>query len=256
MIDEHLKKAKDLLSREEDDALVYACLELRMAIECHVYNKLKHYSKRHGKKLLYKQWQPNKAIKTLCQLEPNSDLSYTLSIGTQESSGEPAKEMHQLGRHEALPKSWINKNYHKLGSYLHLQMDASNSKSAAREYLDKIVKELERVERGNLISDFAEISTINCRLCGNPVVSNTSALPDLDEVVCPNPACRATYSVENSDGKWLCNLIALFHKCSQCDAETAILKSDLAIGFCFQCDNCKSKYEIVNQQWGIKLTGS
>ena len=129
MIKSPLNNAKSLIHSGDEEKLVYACLELRLAIESHVYRKLEFHSKRHGTKLLYKNWQPNKAIKILDQIEPKANVSYRLSIAKE--TGEDVKKLDYkpLGSHHAISVSWINKTYNKLGSFLHLQ---SKSKSIAK----------------------------------------------------------------------------------------------------------------------------
>ncbi len=248
---EHLKNAKKLLSTGNDSDVIYACLELRMAIEYHVYKKLEFYSKRYGTKLLFKKWQPNKAIKILCQLEPHADRSYTLSIGEEESPGEPAKKFNLIGRHEAISSSWINKNYNTLGSFLHLQIETRKADAACREYLDTVISELERVESGTLISNIAKTVSIDCNLCGEKITCCTSALSELEEVCCPNINCNATYIPENPDGGWCFTLNAVDFCCPECKAIKPILVSELTQGLRIKCNKCKTNYVVQGNQWQI-----
>ena len=84
MVKDHLEQALKIIDSGDATRRCFAALELRLAIEKHVYEKLAHFAKRHSEKLLYEKWQPNKALKLLCQLEPHADQSYSMSMGTGE----------------------------------------------------------------------------------------------------------------------------------------------------------------------------
>jgi len=251
MIKSPLKNAKALIQSGDKEELVYACLELRLAIESHVYRKLDFHSKRHGKKLLYKQWQPNKAIKILNQIEPRANMSYQLSVANQ--IGEDLKKLDYkpLGSHHALSVSWINKTYNKLGSFLHLQPESKTTIPADRDFLEEVVIEIEKAENNNLLSNFATTVSFDCLLCKESITCCEDALPDLEEVVCPNDKCHGTY-VPNKEGEdWILKLKTLSFTCPDCKSVSELATKELAIGQRIVCVDCGSKFQIAGNEWKL-----
>jgi len=251
MFDDSIQIAKELLRKGELRSCVYACLELRFAIERHVYNKINFYTKRYGGKQLYSVWQPNKALRILCQLEPLADQSYEISYSHEKKLGVPSGNWKSLGKHEALTSKWVTKNYNKLGHYLH--RNASGDLPDLNEltaYISEVVKELERVESSSLMSSFAETISFNCSLCDQKITCCVSALPDLPEIVCSNMKCKATYFTrKNESGQWGFTLDSVSFECSECKQEKNILTGELGINTGWKCNNCGARYQIVGHTW-------
>lgn len=248
---DYLDKAIAIVESGDTGQFHYAALELRLAIEHHVYKKLAYHAKRHGEKLLYAKWQPNKAMKVLCQLEPHADQSYTLSMAPETEPGKPGKNFVQLGQHEALSTSWITKHYNKLGSYLHLQTESQSRREAPKEYLEEVIKELRRAKKSNLISSLAATVHFDCSLCETPVVCCVDALPHLGEVVCPSTSCNATFTPEQTEGGWGFNLNAVDFECPECGNEQPVLTSEIGIGTRIACSQCKEKFVVKGHTWQI-----
>jgi len=232
--------------------LIHACLELRIAIENHVYEKLKYYSKRHGTKLLYKDWQPDKALKILCQIEPRSDQSYTLSFAEEDSSGKPKAAFKKIGKHEALSAKWTRKNYNKLGSYLHLQPNKIEVPNINVKDLEPIYEELLRVSSSNLITDFAETLYFNCQLCESKITTCVDALPDINLIYCPNTKCTATYLAEYREDSWQFIINATDFVCPECNNKQLVLENELKIGALITCTQCKERYVIAKHNYGLQ----
>lgn len=248
-----LEKAKDYIDRGDPDSLVHAALELRLAIEDHVYSKLAFYSKRHPSKLLFKHWQPDRAIKVLCQLEPRADLSYVVSYAPERSGNSSNMPFKELGKHESLSYSWIRKNYNKLGSFLHLGIDESEKiKEIKKIYLEPIYKELLRVSKSSLICDFSETIYFICQLCESKIVSCVDALPNVDQVFCPNPSCNATYIPKLIDDEWMFKINATDFNCPRCGGQEPVLTNELKLGLLITCGECRCRYVISEFSWGFK----
>jgi len=234
-----------------ESQLGYAALELRLAIEKHVYEKLAYFAKRHGEKLLYEKWQPNKAIKVLCQLEPHADQSYSLSMAPETEQGKPGTNFMKLGQHEALGASWITKHYNKLGSFLHLQAKSQSQKEVPLGYLQEVVAELRRVGTSNLITSIAETIHFECSVCENKIVCCTQALPDLEEVICTSMNCNATFIPQKNEEGWGLKLNANDFECPECGKVRPVLSSELQIGARITCTNCRERYVIAGNTWQI-----
>lgn len=249
---EFLARAKTFLDVQGEENLIYACLELRLAIECHVYKKLEYYSKKHGSKLLFKEWQPDRAIKILCQFEPFSDQSYTVSFAKESGPVNSKTDFKVLGKHEALTARWIRKNYQKLGSFLHLQPETVKSKKLTKENLQPIYKELYRVLGSDLISDLSETIQGECALCESNISGCVNALPNLKTVYCPNPSCNATYSPIVKEGEWVFRIDTTDFVCPDCSNEQRVLESELKVGTRITCKACNSRFGITQVGWGLE----
>lgn len=252
----HLEKARALLDSKKPEDLPHACLELRMAIEAHVYNKLRYFSKKHGDKLLFKNWQPDKAIKVLMQLEPRADMTYTLSVAKEDESGEPEGEFLPLGTHQALSHKWIRKNYHKLGNYLHLNAKTGDSPAPTAESIESIYEKLLEASHSNLISDFGIKTVYTCRECSSAISCSTERLPDLDLVYCPNPSCSASYLLVEKDGRWGTTPNAIPFTCPDCETTNFEYRTNLEIGHKINCSGCTNIFEIKNVHFELKKNQS
>ena len=251
MLASHLDQAEKLMTLSDKTQLGYAALELRFAIEKHVYEKLAYYAKRHGEKLLYEKWQPNKAIKVLCQLEPHADQSYSLSMAPETEPGTPGTNFVELGRHEALGASWITKHYNKLGSFLHLQAKSQSQEQVPLDYLEEIVAELRRVGKSNLIMSIAVTVHFDCPICKNQIVCCTQALPNLEEVICTSKNCNATFNPKKNEESWGFQLNAVDFECPECRKVRQVLISELQIGARITCTNCEERFVVTGNTWQI-----
>ena len=248
----YLLKARGFLDSEEPEDLIHACLELRMAIEHHVYEKLNYFSKRHGTKLLYKSWQPDRALKILCQIEPRADQSYTLSFAEEDAEGNPKTKFKQVGKHEALSTKWTRKYYNKLGSYLHLRQKSKDAPIIKKGDLEPIYQELVRVAQSNLIGDLGNTIYFECQLCKGKITTCVDALPDIEMVYCPNYVCNATYLAEFREDEWQFVINATDFECPDCKNKQLVLENELKIGSLIKCNNCKIRYVIARHSYGLQ----
>ena len=114
-----IDRAKLLLQKKEDDATIYAALELRQCIEAILYEKIKGYAK-YVPGVVFEKWQPAHILKTLLQFEPDADEDFNLSFGLENKHGIAKGPLQLLGRHKSFKMRWLQRNYNKLGSYLHV----------------------------------------------------------------------------------------------------------------------------------------
>lgn len=113
-----VERAKAELASGSDERMLYAALELRMAIECITYDRAKSYEKELPPQE-YDVWQPGKLMKLLLELEPLADASETLSFGLEDEPGVPAEKMNTLGLEKVFNIKDIKSSYDALGSFLH-----------------------------------------------------------------------------------------------------------------------------------------
>ena len=116
----HLSKAKEWLAGGESSQLRYASLELRLCLEAIVYEKLEYY-KKYVPGVVFSKWQPGHAMKMLKQFEPDADIDCRLAFAPESSPGVTCGPFQAMGEHRFFSTKWLNKNYHRLSSHLHVQ---------------------------------------------------------------------------------------------------------------------------------------
>ena len=197
-----LKRANVQLNINTEEADRYACLELRQCIEAIAYKKLKAYQKRIPK-LLFSKWQPAQVIAVLSELEPYSDLDSKISIFQENSAGDPEKHVLTFEQKEISVK-FINKRYHKLGSYLHAPTISDQSKKSNpkrfHDYLLNLSGELEKYAKATMYSTVATTTSLDCSECQQKIIRNTNSLHKGSIIKCFNPQCQAQYVLENISG--------------------------------------------------------
>lgn len=171
-----LQRARTEMASGCDDRLIYAALELRMAIECVTYERAKSFEKELPPQA-YDVWQPRELMKVLLEIEPLADASGTLSFGLEEQPGVPAKEMKTLGTEKVFSMKDIKGSYDALGSFLHQptlkQLNSGgHDRQKLRARCNKLVSSLEAVLASRIFNvNFGTFTTFNCMNedCGKPV---------------------------------------------------------------------------------------
>src|SRR5215208_2178180 len=95
------RRAKEMLSTQDDSLLRYVCLELRLCMEAIVYAKLQTYSKRLPKKVLSK-WQPPQAMRALLALEPHAAKNFEMAYCFESRPGVPQGRFRSVGSHRSV----------------------------------------------------------------------------------------------------------------------------------------------------------
>jgi transcription elongation factor Elf1 len=249
---DNLDRAKKLFSTGDRPSLIYAAIELRMAIERLVAEKINIYVKKYGAKLLRAYWQPNKALKVLTQLEPLSDKSYTIKIGKEDANGTVPGNMNLLGKHEALSAKWVTKHYNKLGSFVHLQGKDTNI-SDLKSGIEQIILEVQRAESSTIITNFGETVSFSCMVCEEKVVTCAEALPQISEIHCLNVKCNTTFEAFNdSEGNWQFKARLAEFTCPNCEVKTPVLENELKVGVRLNCDECGERFKITHNNWMVE----
>lgn len=257
----YLKKAKDLLATQDDSLLRYACLELRFCIEAIIYAKLQTYASRLPQKVLSK-WQPPQAMRALLEIEPNASKSFTLTVAFQSAPGVPASgPQRHVGSHKSIDPTWLNKEYNKLGSLLHVPLPGPKSKehntTTVREYLERIAEELEPIVASTLDTSLANTLEFTCSECRQPVICNYEGVLANHRATCLNPGCGAEYTAARNEetGKISFSLVATEFQCILCKGLTWIEDRKLKVGLQFKCIQCGRSHEITTRGWQYSPVG-
>jgi hypothetical protein len=100
------------------EALRYAALDVRMAMEALTYERAQIYAEELPASV-YETWQPRKLMRQLLDLDPSADQGGSLSVG-EEEDGQPATVLTFVGTETVLSMASIKRHYDALGSYLHM----------------------------------------------------------------------------------------------------------------------------------------
>lgn len=144
----HVDKAEDLLKEGSYDSLLYACLEVRFAIERLTYSKLDGYLDQVPYEVV-KVWQPGKLMKTLAGIDSQVESSGTIRIFSKDEHGNQ-KELTFEVFFESFTGRWASKTYHTLSSFLH---------TATLDKIDAPQKPYEEIQK-KLVQFIAEINRV------------------------------------------------------------------------------------------------
>lgn len=245
-----LDRARKLLEQDNDDFLRYICLELRYCIELIVYENVKNYvdEKRLSPSII-NDWQPTKIMKNLCTEEPLADKDYELAIFPEISPGVPAETGFTLGKHRKLSYKWLNKNYNKLGSYLHVPSLKQNDKQSIeeiREYIDKTINYISSIIEETTLGGigFSMISNFECQECKELILVDSEGLKKIKTLECRNDKCGAVYMVLNENEDYRLQLAHTNVKCDECGNVFWTANYKIKKGFKYECDKCNAQYVV------------
>lgn len=255
----HASRAKSLLDAGDDTDLPYVALELRMAMEAIVYEKLRLYAPRLPADVLG-TWQPPQAMRALLEFEPQAAANKRMRIAREDADGQP-QEWHEMGEHRSFKLAWLRKSYNKVGSLLHIPSPKNETRAAApttvaptRADLAAILAEVERVAASRMDSSVASVITFKCGVCDSPVLRNEAGARQTNRATCLAPNCAAEHVAHfAADGSVAFHLIATDFDCLSCKALIRVENRKLAIGLRFRCTSCKAEHTIAETQWGYGL---
>lgn len=249
---EAVQRAKTELGSGSDERMLYAALELRMAIECITYERAKSYEKELPPKE-YDVWQPGKLMKLMLELEPLADASGTISFGVEDEPGVPAKKMKTLGSEKVFNMKDIKSSYDALGSFLH-QPTLKQISSGGHDWqklrlrCDDLVTKLEAVLASQVFNvNFGAFTTFKCMNedCGQTVRKRLPSRKSEVLTVCFE--CGAEHEI-TVDAQGLCAVrpMVLDVPCAnnQCGYKLRLFRNEVRVGAYWKCPECDTKCRI------------
>lgn len=235
----HLNNAKSLIEAGDNRLLRYACLELRMLIEAHVYKRLLLEIDDLPRNII-STWQPNKAVKLDTQFDKYADMDLHLTLGGSSEALEIT--------YNNIKSSKLTKIYHSLGSYLHLPTPQKVcTYDISKEKIIKIYNGLERLLTGNIVFLKIDYMAFECKQCGEPVLYTDHYLEYHSTISCQNDACEIEYDVNNFENKAQISTNVNIFSCSSCASTIPIPYKRITDGYKFKCPACEAdfKFELV-----------
>ncbi|MBH5385046.1 hypothetical protein [Bradyrhizobium diversitatis] len=237
----HLEKSAALLASGDDDDLVYACLELRKSLEAYAYSLLQKYLSEVPLRAV-ETWQPDKVLKELLAIDPNSEASYKLRVKRNATETEEEGAWKVLGEDRRLPIGYLRNSYHALGSFLHVPTIRQSTRSA--DFAPARARALEIHNRisailapGRIIGNLGNFYHFNCCECETPVARRREFILSGGTVECGN--CGQTYDVESEESGQIRFIPRSFSwDCPRCGAFQDIVQSRAKEGIDVTCKAC------------------
>lgn len=109
---EHLKRAKELLNKNQNSLLLYAALEIRFALERMVHNQLI-FADQVSKRML-DEYDPSKKRKNMTRIDKNSNFPHKIILIDRVTG-----ERYEWGEYWPIDQEKVNKIKGRLGDLLH-----------------------------------------------------------------------------------------------------------------------------------------
>ena len=244
----HLNNAKELLLSDNDNNVNYACLELRYCIEAIVYNKLERFKYKIPTNIL-KTWEPNKAMKMLLKIDELADKNCDIKVNLCNSKIPPEDGWLILGKQKIPTVKWINKNYNKLGQFLHLpepmKADIRTPKNI-RSKLASLITDLELYSTNTFWVNFPQVDLHNCKLCGEVLLFSPRNIKVGTTIPCTSRECKANYIcvVSKQDGGHRLEYKTYDIECSCCKEPIEIAEHLVTQDGKFSCEKCSTSYVV------------
>jgi hypothetical protein len=233
----HFNNAKALIEAGGSQQLRYACLEMRMLIEAHVYQRLLREVDELPRSII-NTWQANKAVRLHCEFDKYADMDMHLEIKNPDGSSLDDFNYNNL------KKSDLNKLYNSLGSYLHLPMpEKVESYVIEKEAISGMLSKLEKVISGNLIVYKVKYESIECSECGKGIVFTQHYLETHNTIICQNDNCKLEYAIHDKGESTQLSLDYRGFSCHVCHNEISLPYRKIADGFSFQCSSCSTDFK-------------
>ncbi|MGR7242931.1 hypothetical protein ACU619_23760 [Klebsiella aerogenes] len=233
---EHLEKARQLYEQGSDATLRYCALELRFAIECHVYNQLRAGLGKIPESVI-NTWQPPQAIKALCMFEETADKDLKVTISGGE--GEDIEVEYKNIQYKDLSK-W----YNTLGSYLHQPTIKNKNFEIDSGKLESIISKLSHIAECNLITFHRGYEKIKCEKCGKEILFTRNYVEKHNKLSCQNQGCRNYVIIRVAQDNNIESFQTAIIPCLKCNNEIVIPLCDIEDGSHVTCKKCKNEHMV------------
>ena len=247
-----LRKAKARLSANNDEDLLNAALQLRMAMEALTYERAMIYAEDLGPEKM-KTWQPKQLMARILEVDPQAGQAGTLSYGIEPSLGARPETMTTLGTDNVLSLATLKKHYAALGSYLHtptldqLEKEKPHDMSKLRDRCRTIVNAIEVILSSEVWGvAITPRGTIDCTRCGEKLRRRIRDDVSSRKVQCWE--CGASYTMRLKKQRQVA-----FDPCQEeipcvsegCMATNYLWEDEFHIGTQWDCHSCSTKQRLM-----------
>lgn len=240
-----LNRALGHIDSSENANLRYAALELRMALECLIYERAQNYRDELSSKKL-STWQPKQLLSLLLEIDPYADKTSTISVGLEEEYGVQPDVMTELGTDRVISLSEIKDFYDRLGSYLHAptmeQLEAG--KSIPNEKLRSSCEKLIKIIESSLNS---KVKNVNFKTttqyprdgCGKDIIRRVTTAEAQYQATCIE--CGGSYTLKKTDNneyQWSANVQEVACKNPECGEKITLWQKDIDVNRQWICSAC------------------
>ncbi|MES2834095.1 MAG: hypothetical protein V4707_05225 [Pseudomonadota bacterium] len=191
-----LDSARAHLASGEDHQLLYACLEVRLAIESLTYDLVRLYRDDLAPEVL-RTWEPHKLFAELLETDPDADAGLTISFAGADGSFD-GPDVVEFKEHR-LNAKWASKTHRALGYFLHerllieLETGKDSDPETLRRKIDESVAEIDLVLKSSGFNlRFRQAPKFACE-CGETVSRSIARLQSEVAVTCK--ACGKEFLV-------------------------------------------------------------
>ena len=246
-----VRKANELLNSDDPDALRYASLQLRMAIEYVFYELLPLYRDELPDDITSK-WQPKQIIDAILECDPTADQDAEIAIsqsGVCDDGGDSSVVM--VKQTKAPSKKLLKKHYHRLGFYLHAPVDLQQPEEAKwRKGLTNAIDALADFEEAKIRCNIRPLVEFDCDACGRTLRRNRHGVEATKEMRCLNPKCNAVYDVQVDDNETRWQLRQGHYDCPYCNEANHFSVGGIKDGTPITCGKC-SKRVVVHSRFAL-----
>ncbi len=244
-----LTRARELLAKNEFAATRYACLELRLAIECLAYQQLDAYLSEVPDDAMRK-WTPREVIAQMLEVDPKADKTSTIAIGREKEPGQPSDDMRVLGEDRRFTLKWANRSHNALGNFLHvptlhqLEIGRAPDHDTVRTKAEEIAAVIEHTLATPIFNvNFGNFYHIDC-VCGRSFKRREGTFTAEQGIVCPNVDCRIIWDVVSEDGANVgLKQRQTEYVCPGCNGTRSVFTQKIRAGTVITCD-CGTRAEV------------
>ncbi len=236
-----LERAEKLIDEGGREALSYASLELRLAIESWFYDIRKQYID-HLPETLHGKWQPHQLMKAIEAIDPESLCDRKLTIFPDAAAGAPGLTFQARN----LSTKEIKKHHNSLGKYLHADLNCKLIDLGKwRDELQEVARCLDRLRDANAVLSGHQWILFPCE-CGLQIKRAQSALKEGTIIECIKEDCQKQYRVSVAGEEFRISPEVVDGVCPMCNGAVFInrgfLRADAVV---IQCHLCAKDFGVV-----------
>lgn len=245
-----VKRARHQMAEAEPQALKYAALELRFAMEALTYERAQTFKKEFPESE-YATWQPRQVMRVLLEIDPLADKGVEVRYAPEDANGEQDGPMRSMGTETVLGLKQLKKHYDAIGSFLHVptlkqhSQGHDNSSEALRRRCSDIADYLDLVLKSKIYNvNFSDHLDCPCAECGAVIRKRIFQNVDRMETDCLTERCPASYAIEKVGDKWAWQAKQSRLVCAKDGCIGAIILWDrrIEVGKEWTCEQCGQKH--------------